>query len=66
MFLEGSYLLLLVFKLSDVMTLDSVDFGVIYTIEIARSEIIIYNELRITTSISQRILQCKRIFQASM
>lgn len=65
MFLEGSYVLLLVFKLSDVMTLDSVDFGVIYTIEIARSEIIIY-ELRITISISQRILQCKRIFQASM
>lgn len=49
MFLEGSYVLLLVFKLSDVMTLDSVDFGVIYTIEIARSEIIIY-ELRITIS----------------
>lgn len=65
MFLEGSYVLLLVFKLSDVMTLDSVDFGVIYTIEIARSEIIIY-ELRITISISQRILQCRRIFQASM
>lgn len=53
MFLEGSYVLLLVFKLSDAMTLDSVDFGVIYTIEIARSEIIIY-ELRITISISQR------------
>lgn len=33
MFLEGSYLLLLVFKLSDVMTLDSVDFGVIYAID---------------------------------
>lgn len=33
MFLEGSYSLLLVFKLSDVMTLDSVDFGVIYTID---------------------------------
>lgn len=65
MFLEGSYVLLLVFKLSDAMTLDSVDFGVIYTIEIARSEIIIY-ELRITISISQRILQCRRIFQASM
>lgn len=47
MFLEGSYVLLLVFKFLDVMILDSVDFGVIYIIEIVRSEIIIYNELRI-------------------
>lgn len=46
MFLEGSYVLLLVFKFLDVMILDSVDFGVIYIIEIVRSEIIIY-ELRI-------------------
>lgn len=33
MFLEGSYVLLLVFKFLDVMILDSVDFGVIYIID---------------------------------